>query len=193
MFDVRKTFDLWPGRYRKARRQSVDLRDIEDREGFPERNALLDDLALGVLLFAPESRDEEDRSAVFAFADASVQVAGLLKRHPFRGVVAECRLRHPEVEDVRSAIGSLRREVGWHIGDAGSGPRAHPGRNACVGLRSTSFSLSNEWAAASWRRPGPWRNPSVLVVQRLGPLQCPWRDDDLWAAANSFGVRCPSD
>jgi hypothetical protein len=39
----------------------------------------LDQVALGVLLFALEGRDEEDRGAVFAFADASAQVQGLLK------------------------------------------------------------------------------------------------------------------
>jgi hypothetical protein len=130
-FDTRKTFDLWPRRYWKARRQSVDLRDIEDGERLPEGNPFLDDLALGVLLLAVERRNEEHRGAVFSLANASIQVAGLLKRHPFCGFVSECGLRHPQVEDVRSAIGAPRGEVRWHIRDAGRRPRAHPGRNAC--------------------------------------------------------------
>jgi hypothetical protein len=110
------------------------LRYIEDGERLPEGNVTFDQFALGVRLLAFERRDEEHRGAVFAFADASPKVDGLLKCHPFRGFVSARGLRHPQVEDVRPAILVLRGEVRWHVGHTGSSPRAYPGRNACVEL-----------------------------------------------------------
>jgi hypothetical protein len=58
-------------------------------------------------------------------------------------LVTACGLGHPEVENVGSAIGAVGDEVGWHIGDAGGGPRTDPGATP-----ASSFSMMRAVTAA---------------------------------------------
>ena len=115
-------------RLRDMRRQSVDLRDVEDRVAAQHTDA-----SLLIILLHQELLGEDDVGGLLAFANAGVKRERLLEGHPGVIGVAAFDGGAPEDRNVDTAIGASRRQIGRQQSEARAMrrlPRLHPYRRA---------------------------------------------------------------